>query len=312
VTLAADNDFIQLSVTFVPKGILYTSNGTSASLGIGLYNSHGVGPIAGGALNGISPNVTLGSGTEYPTGGAQLWDGYTTKLRLANAEMYTRPAQTTSTTNASQDLILRNGVTGGFNSPVASLLPNSATGLQLTDSSTYTYTFKISVTPGGVGTLDLAQNIYAGTDTSMPALFTHTGTTTVAQTIATAFDGLAMGYRATNDSTAPTTEHSLNISQIKVETNVALPTEDANFNNDSVVDGSDYMIWQQGLGTGTTNATGDANGSGAVDGADLTVLRAHWGLAQGVAAAGSVPEPSTGVLCAILAGSVLIRRGKKK
>jgi hypothetical protein len=65
--------------------------------------------------------------------------------------------------------------------------------------------------------------------------------------------------------------------------------EDADFDNDSDVDGNDFLIWQRGLGVGTDNATGDANGSGAVDAADLAVWRSQFG----TPAVGAVPEPAT-------------------
>jgi hypothetical protein len=290
ITLAADNDFIEMSATFVPTGLLYTAANTSATLGFGLYNTHGVTPIAGGALN----NGLLGNDTTYVTGGAAGWDGYATKFRVANnAEIYTRAAQS-GATNANQDLVFRSGVTGGFNTPPASQLAAGTPAGQLTDGSTYTYTLKIAVTPGGVGTLDITQNLYSGVDTTGANLLTHTATTSVEQTIATAFDGLAFGYRATNDTTLPATEHSLNISRITIDTNVAVPVENANFDGLGQVDGNDFLKWQQGLGlTGqTTNANGDANGSGVVDGADLGIWKGHFGQATTVAAASAVPEPA--------------------
>jgi hypothetical protein len=69
-------------------------------------------------------------------------------------------------------------------------------------------------------------------------------------------------------------------------------TEDADFDNDSDVDGNDFLIWQRGLGVGTDNATGDANGSGGVDGADLAVWRSQFGT-PAAPAVGAVPEPAT-------------------
>ncbi len=72
----------------------------------------------------------------------------------------------------------------------------------------------------------------------------------------------------------------------------AATVNDADFDNDSDVDGNDFLIWQRGLGVGTNNATGDANGSGGVDGADLAVWRSQFGT-PAVAAVGAVPEPAT-------------------
>ena len=67
---------------------------------------------------------------------------------------------------------------------------------------------------------------------------------------------------------------------------------DADFDNDSDVDGNDFLIWQRGVGVGNNNATGDANGSGTVDGSDLTVWRSQFGPAS-TATAAAIPEPGS-------------------
>jgi hypothetical protein len=74
---------------------------------------------------------------------------------------------------------------------------------------------------------------------------------------------------------------------------------DADFNNDGVVNGRDFLIWQRGFGTGTTNAQGDANSSGTVDGADLTIWQNLYGTSSLVAAVQGVPEPSS--ICLVVA-----------
>jgi hypothetical protein len=304
VALTAEGDFIELSVTFKPTGILYTVNNTAATLGVGLYNSHGTSPVPGGQM----ASSLLGTAdSTFADGYVAGWEGFATKLRLANAELYTRPAQN-ATNNQNQDLIFRSGVTGGFNSPAASIItPNATQGLQLTDGSTYTYTFNIALAAGGV--LTLTQNVYDGAGTAGANLFTHQSTSTAAQAIATQFDGLAMGYRATNDTNTPAAEHKLDISQIKIDTNVSVPVpvEDANFDNDADVDGNDFLIWQRGVGVGTDNAHGDANDSHTVDGADLAIWKAKFGTPQTILA---VPEPST-TACGALAIAALLRRRRR-
>lgn len=59
---------------------------------------------------------------------------------------------------------------------------------------------------------------------------------------------------------------------------------DADFDNDSDVDGNDFLTWQRGLGTaaGATNDIGDANADGAVNDADLN----YWKVQQGAPGAG--------------------------
>jgi len=100
----------------------------------------------------------------------------------------------------------------------------------------------------------------------------------------------------------PAGPHIMNFSRIAIDTNLAVPVENANFDGLGVVDGNDFLKWQQGLGlTGqTTNANGDANGSGVVDASDLAVWRSHFGQATTVAAAAAVPEPTSAALVACL------------
>ena len=54
---------------------------------------------------------------------------------------------------------------------------------------------------------------------------------------------------------------------------------DADFDENLRVNGADYLIWQEGLGTtsGATKADGDANGDGAVNAADLGIWEDEFG-----------------------------------
>jgi hypothetical protein len=69
----------------------------------------------------------------------------------------------------------------------------------------------------------------------------------------------------------------------------------ADFDADGDVDSSDFLAWQQGLGSagGATRQQGDANGDGAVRGSDLAVWRAQFAQTSTTAA---VPEPATATL----------------
>jgi hypothetical protein len=73
-----------------------------------------------------------------------------------------------------------------------------------------------------------------------------------------------------------------------------LVKNDADFNDDGVVDGADFLTWQRGLGVADTHRQGDANGSGTVDAADFAVWRAKFGApgGSGLAAGAAVPEPT--------------------
>ena len=76
---------------------------------------------------------------------------------------------------------------------------------------------------------------------------------------------------------------------------------DADFDQNGVVSGGDFLRWQSGVGSSGTLATGDANGDQSVDGDDLEIWEKSYG--QGVpaaAVAASVPEPS-GVLLLLVA-----------
>jgi hypothetical protein len=102
------------------------------------------------------------------------------------------------------------------------------------------------------------------------------------------------------DPTFPDLEFTL-IDNVKVATFVA-PTGNSDFNNDNIVDGADFLIWQRGLGlTGQTGKTnGDANGDGNVDAADLVIWQSKYGGAPAAGAASAVPEP-TGLVVVLAA-----------
>jgi hypothetical protein len=82
---------------------------------------------------------------------------------------------------------------------------------------------------------------------------------------------------------------------------------DADFDNDDAVNGNDFLIWQRGLGAGTDNATGDADGNMMVDNADLTAWKGAFGPAS-VAAASAVPEPAAATLAGILGLALAAKR----
>lgn len=86
----------------------------------------------------------------------------------------------------------------------------------------------------------------------------------------------------------------------------------ADFNNDNVVDGRDFLIWQRGFGlTGQTGKTnGNANSDTVVDGADFAAWKAKFGGAPAEAAGATVPEPTGAVLFAVaILGLAQRRRG---
>lgn len=77
--------------------------------------------------------------------------------------------------------------------------------------------------------------------------------------------------------------------------------EDADFNSDDAVDGTDLLIWQRGVGlTGQTGnkTNGNANADDIVDGADLAIWGNQYGPVVATVAASAVPEPASGSLAA--------------
>ncbi len=91
---------------------------------------------------------------------------------------------------------------------------------------------------------------------------------------------------------------------------VLAPAANADFDGDNDVDGNDFLVWQRGLGPGTSS-TGDANGDGTVDGADLTIWRDQFGSAPIAAAAGAVPEPSALALASLGLAALAARRRRR-
>jgi hypothetical protein len=73
-------------------------------------------------------------------------------------------------------------------------------------------------------------------------------------------------------------------------------SEDADFDGDDDVDGEDFLIWQRGLGVGTTQGAGDANASGSVNGDDLAIWRAQFGIPPTTPSVVAIPEPGSAVL----------------
>ena len=87
---------------------------------------------------------------------------------------------------------------------------------------------------------------------------------------------------------------------------------DADFNNDNIVNGADFLIWQRGFGSGNSNLTGDADGNGVVDAADLAAWKAAFGSAPAAPALAAVPEPaSLGMLALAVAGIAGAARRRK-
>lgn len=87
---------------------------------------------------------------------------------------------------------------------------------------------------------------------------------------------------------------------------------EADFNQNGVVDGADFLIWQRGSGlvSGATRALGDANADGAVNQFDLAIWRGQYGATTNAPVA-AVPEPAT-LGGALLMGASLLPLARKR
>ncbi|MBA3485436.1 MAG: hypothetical protein H0T51_26880 [Pirellulales bacterium] len=152
-------------------------------------------------------------------------------------------------------------------------------------------TFNITGSLQDWGTTGAALETTLGTGTpTSPSIF---------QNASLAADtALFAGFRTESTAGAQTVDMFATLPNFPV---VAEP--DADFDGDDDVDGEDFLIWQRGVGVGTTQEAGDANESSMVDGDDLSVWRAQFTGTLLIAAA--VPECS-GKLLAICGGFGLI------
>ncbi|BBO35123.1 PEP-CTERM sorting domain-containing protein [Lacipirellula parvula] len=101
---------------------------------------------------------------------------------------------------------------------------------------------------------------------------------------------------------------------ISVSGGVTPPVNNADFNNDNIVDGKDFLIWQRGFGVAGSATTGDANNDTAVNDADLAIWKTQFGTdpTPVVGAVSAVPEPTTIALAGVaLVGTLAAARRRK-
>lgn len=211
VSLVNVGDYVKLSLTFTNTSQI--AGGTSSFMYFGLYNSGGSYPLAGVLTNA---GLSATAGSPYATGGAQLWQGYVSKLSYSggsSASIVTRPQQNgAGTTSANQDLVANNVGGGAYNNPASTTnMSKSSTISLLTAGAQYTEEFKLTLS--NAGSLQVISSFFDG---SGGLLYSQTNTETGANVFTTSFDGLAFGYRFNGTSAAST----MDVNSITITTNV--------------------------------------------------------------------------------------------
>jgi hypothetical protein len=200
VALGAVGDYLRLRATL---------RGTNLrTLCFGLYDSHGVSPVAlDSSVNGETMSTSGAVG-----GGTQNWTGYRSSFTIGNTggDIGTRPAQTATSTNRGQELLFPAGSTGAaFGEPAgvsAGVVPSLGVAFGYTDNTTYTLDYVVSLSATNQYTISYA--LYSGASATGTPLFTTNATTTTAaalpSAVAAGFDALAIGIRNDSSTTVPT------------------------------------------------------------------------------------------------------------
>jgi hypothetical protein len=179
--------------------------------------------------------------------------------------------------------------------------------------------FNLEAAAGFTAGLDLDSIVGSGATTTLTTnLATFSGASTLAAGLSNSFTA------AMNTSTAGTfsatytlgfSDENLvgatNLSNLTLTLfGVVAPAliANADFNGDGSIDGSDFLVWQNGQGLmGTAERlNGDANGDHAVDAADLAIWRTQFGATPPGFA--PVPEPATAVVALAGIACVAISR----
>ncbi|MGI9178080.1 MAG: PEP-CTERM sorting domain-containing protein [Pirellulales bacterium] len=218
VALAAVNDSITLQYVFTDSANVLTGTGlsNSSALWTGLYNSASSLPLTTLANAGLTTTSTSGS---ILTAGVAPWQGFVMRIAatatngaIGSSQLYTRPAQTTGTSSAVQELLGNNVGGGAYNGPAGFTIRTLSGSGSPTLTVGQQYTVDYTITLLGTGTLGITGNLFSGVGVAGPLLFTATGTASGANALTTSFDGLAIGYRYNGTSVAS----SLNVNSVAV------------------------------------------------------------------------------------------------
>lgn len=245
---------------------------------------------AAGGTFGVS---AVGTGLPIDTGTATTVKVSTAGSGTGNASSYDFWFKDASTLYVADDRSAANG--GGIQKWLFDSEP-----------MTWSLAYTLSV---GTGTGGGSRALSGAVNGSGDAVLYATTTEASANRLVTITDtGAASAF--TLVATAPTNTAFRGVEYIP---GAAPPENNADFNSDNVVDGTDFLIWQAGYGladqTGKTN--GNANADTVVDDLDFAAWVAKFGGPPAAAVAAGVPEPGALVLAALgLAGVWRVRRGR--
>ena len=264
VTLDAEYDSIELRVTFTnTAGLLSAANG---QLSFGLYNSGGfngsITPVPGG-LEGTLKSSESGAATGY----AQSWQGYFGQMLYDGGDhlILNRDAQTGS--NNQNQSVITTGTSSSFANPgPANVSAAAASTLSLTAGATYTDVLRI--TKNGDGSLAVTNMLYAGPEAGGAPLAAFGGIATNATYLTSAFDSLAIGWRATGGAATTMDVSRITVMKYTQEDLPALYNVQLNGFSGNTFSGAARIgdagdLWNNpdwaGISTGSTNLFADVN-----------------------------------------------------
>ena len=162
VPLVYPDDYIECAVVFTDNGGSLLAGGPGSALWMGLFNSGGSAPVAGGLA---ASGLTSASGSGFATGNCANWQGYVAQVQSnGTARIITRPIQNgAGTTSANQDLVGNDAGNGFYNNPVGTVLVTIPTN-NIVLASGSQYTLLLRITLSATGTLTISNSLYSGAD----------------------------------------------------------------------------------------------------------------------------------------------------
>jgi len=248
IALVTAGDFIQLSVTFTNTAGILSQAGTWS---FGLYNSGGVAPVGGGLNNTLN-----GTATTAATGGAQNWRGYVAQISNTGGScgFYDRQPQT-GTVNNNQDLV-STGTSSSYQNPAAAVVGNLSTAPSVALAVGGQYTEILTYTLTSSNAIQLQSQLYTGTNNTGTLLSTMTAATGTTP-LATAFDALAIGWRATGSTASTITISSITVAgqstTLTVPPNVVYSLSGPALTLSWPTNYLGWLVQSNSVGLGTTN-----------------------------------------------------------